>query len=159
MKPPSVDIVRATIEHAPRIVPLMHAFNEAEKIAWRPDTMIEALRRLLREPALGLGVVARERDSAAMVGYGLATFGFDLEFAGRDSFVTELYVEPVRRGLGIGRDLLEAMVRELGEAGANAVHLMVRPENEKARTLYESHGFHEVPRLLMTRLTRPPKRG
>jgi len=150
-----VDILRATIEHEARIVPLMESYNAVEHIPWQPETMIPALRRVLNEPALGLAVVACEPESRAVVGYGLATFGFDLEFAGPDSFVTELYVEPARRRHGIGRKLLEALVQELRAAGANAVHLLVRPENAPARALYERHGFQEVPRLLLTRLLAP----
>jgi len=33
----------------------------------------------------------------------------------------------------------------------NAVHLMVRPENERARSLYESCGFQVTPRIMMTK--------
>jgi ribosomal protein S18 acetylase RimI-like enzyme len=128
----------------------MAAFNEAEAIAWRPDTMLPALRRLLGEPALGLGVVAEDPTTATLVGYALGTFGYDLEFAGADAFVTELYVEPAFRARGLGRALLESVVEEIARAGANAVHLMVRPENRRARALYEQSGFRDVPRLLMT---------
>lgn len=151
MATPHVRIVRAGLEHEAGIVPLMAAFNEAEAIPWRPGTMVPALRRLLSEPALGLGVVAQDPSTAALFGYALGTFGYDLEFAGADAFVTELYVEPAFRGRGVGRALLEGVVEEITRAGANAVHLMVRPENRSARALYERSGFRDVPRLLMTR--------
>jgi ribosomal protein S18 acetylase RimI-like enzyme len=155
----SIEIVRATPEHEGQIAPLMQAYNHVERIPWRPEAMIPALRRVLHEPALGLAVVARDRETARIVGYGLGTFGFDLEFAGPDSFVMELYVEPALRRRGIGRQLLETMVTLLAQAGANAVHLLVRPENREARALYAAQGFEDVPRLMMTRLLAPAARG
>jgi ribosomal protein S18 acetylase RimI-like enzyme len=146
-----VDIALARAEDAAAILPLMAAFNEDEGIAWRPEAMGAALHRLLEDSALGLGLVARDRASRSVAGYALATLGFDIEFSGADAFVTELYVAPAFRRRGIAGDLLDALVARLTERGVNAVHLMVRPENEAARALYESRSFRVVPRLLMTR--------
>lgn len=134
------------------IEPLMAAFNRAEGIAWHPPTMVPALRRLLREPRLGLVLLTHDAHAGAAIGYALATFGFDLEFAGVDAFLTELYVTPDQRGHGVGSRLLLAMLDVLRARGAGAVHLMVRPENETARALYERAGFETVPRIMMTHL-------
>ncbi len=147
----SVDILLAGIDDELGLVPLMAAFNQAEGILWKPESMTAALRRVLREDALGLILVARDRSSTRIVGYGLATFGYDLEFAGRDAFITELFVEPANRGRGLGQLLLDSMVEKLQEHGVGAVHLMVRPENVRARRLYESRGFRVAPRIMMTK--------
>ena len=133
------------------IVPLMTDFNAFEGIGWKPASMVPAFERLLADPAIGFGLVARDRATGAPVGYGLATMGYDVEYGGADAFVTELYVAPSHRGHGIGRMLLDAIVAALEARGACAVHLMVRPENEAARALYAGRGFKTVPRLLMTR--------
>jgi ribosomal protein S18 acetylase RimI-like enzyme len=151
MATPSVAIVPARPEDEHEIIPWMAAFNEGEGIPWRSEPMGAALRRLLLEPALGLILVARDRVSRAIVGYGVATFGYDLEFAGSDAFVTELFVAPAFRGRGVGRDVLDALVQRLRDCGTNAVHLVVRPENARARALYEDRGFRVVPRILMTK--------
>jgi ribosomal protein S18 acetylase RimI-like enzyme len=147
----SVEILRAGIEDEPAIVPLTAAFNRTEGIVWNPETMGAALRRLLREGDLGLILVARERASQAVVGYIMGTFGYDLEFAGPDAFITELFVEPLFRKRGLGRALLDAIIAQLRMSGANAVHLMVRPDNKGARCLYASRGFRVAPRLMMTK--------
>lgn len=147
----SFEIVTASAGDEEAIVPLMAAFNDDEGIVWQPSTMVPALRRLLHEPALGIVLLARERASGAPVGYGIATFGYDVEFSGRDAFISELFVESRNRGRGVGRLLLESLVTTLSGQGINAVHLMVRPENVQARALYESLEFRLVPRLLMTR--------
>ena len=147
----SLDIEPATLEDEPDIVPLMAAFNAHEHITWRPETMTPALRELLQRPELGLMLLARSGDSRACVGYALATFGYDIEFSGHDAFITELFIDSSSRSRGIGQALLEAAVEALRARGVRAVHLMVRPENAKARALYEKHGFSLVPRLLMTK--------
>ena len=155
MESSSVEIGLAGIEHEQGIIPLMAAFNNAEAILWKPDIMIPALRRLLRERDLGSILVAQDPASGVIVGYGVATFGYDLEFAGTDAIITELFVEPSYRGRGLGRELLDSIVKEVQRSGANAVHLMVRPENARARSLYQNRGFREVPRLNMTKLLVP----
>jgi ribosomal protein S18 acetylase RimI-like enzyme len=147
----SVEIALAGVADEREIVPLMVAFNDAEGILWKPESMIPALRRLLGDRDLGLLLVVRDQVSRALVGYGLATFGYDLEFAGADAFITELFVESSFRGRGLGRELLDALVESLRSSGTKAVHLMVRPENERARSLYDGRGFRAVPRVMMTK--------
>src|SRR5215211_7494836 len=100
MEANSLDILCAGLDDEPDLAPLMAAFNQTEGIVWKPESMLSALRRILCGDDLGLVLVARDRSSRAIVGYGLATFGYDLEFAGRDAFITELFVEPANRGRG-----------------------------------------------------------
>ncbi|WP_437715086.1 N-acetyltransferase [Sorangium sp. So ce448] len=149
------EIALARSEDAHDILPLMVAFNEAEGIPWRPEAMIPALHRVLNDKDLGLILVARVGARRPLVGYSLATFGYDLEFAGRDAFVTEIFVEPGSRRRGLGRTLLESTVQHLRERSVNAVHLMVRPDNQRAIALYEGQGFNLSPRIMMTRELTP----
>jgi ribosomal protein S18 acetylase RimI-like enzyme len=146
------EIELATSAQAPEVLRLIAQLYEGEAIPFRAEAMGAALSRLLAEPDLGFVLVARQRESRALAGYGIATFGFDVEFAGHDAFITDLYVEPSARNRGLGQALLDALADGLRERGAKAVHLMVRPENERARALYEARGFNVVPRTLMTKL-------
>jgi ribosomal protein S18 acetylase RimI-like enzyme len=148
---PDYVVESARLHDQDAIVPLMIEFNRAEGIAWRAELMTAALRRLLCEPELGLVVVARDGESRVLAGYAVATFGYDLEFAGRDAFVTELFVsEPLRRQ-GLGRALLASLMDALRARTVMAVHLMVRPDNAPARALYENLGFALSPRVMLTR--------
>lgn len=142
----------ATATEAPELLRLIAQLYEGEAIPFRAGAMGAALLRLLSEPALGFVLVARERVSSVVVGYGVATFGFDVEFAGADAFITDLYVEPHARSRGVGQALLDALTQGLRERGAKAAHLMVRPENDRAQALYEARGFKAVPRTVMTKL-------
>ena len=130
----------------------MRPFNRSEGIPWRPSRVAGALRRLLRDSRLGAVIVAEETATGTLAGYVVATLNYDLEFAGPDAFVTELFVTPGSRGGGLGGRLLAAMTTRMQALGAGALHLLVRPENQPARRLYKRAGFEVVPRLMMTRV-------
>ena len=131
---------------------MMVAFNREERIPFHRARVAPALRRLLREPRLGaVLVLARAAEPRRLAGYAIGTLGFDLEFAGPDAFLTEIFVARHERRGGAGARLIEASMRALQEAGAAAVTLLVRPENVAARRLYTRAGFRELPRLPMVR--------
>jgi ribosomal protein S18 acetylase RimI-like enzyme len=134
------------------LLALMAAFNRAERIPFRRAPVEAGLRRLLRARRLGVVLVAEAAKPRGLAGYAVGTFGFDLEFAGPDAFLTELFVRPRRRRAGLGAQLLEATLDALRDGGARAVTLLVWPENDAARRLYGRAGFEEIPRLAMKRL-------
>src|SRR5206468_11883278 len=74
----------------PRLLEMMADFSVGEGIAPDPRRLRTALGRLLRER--NLGRVWLILEEGVVVGYGVLTFGYDLEFTGRDAFLTELYV-------------------------------------------------------------------
>ncbi len=49
-------------------------------------------------------------------------------------------IVPSRRGKGLGRELLQALLDEAGRSGYTRVSLSVEPDNPALR-LYEQHGF------------------
>ena len=53
-------------------------------------------------------------------------------------------VHPERRGLGLGRMLLGAVIRESQAGRARVVFLEVRAGNVVARRLYRRHGFRDL---------------
>lgn len=56
-----------------------------------------------------------------------------------------LYVRPAFRGLGLGRQLAEAIMDTARIAGYDDVLLDTLDDMEAARTLYEDLGFEEIP--------------
>jgi ribosomal protein S18 acetylase RimI-like enzyme len=133
-----------------RLLEMMADFNAGERIVVDPVAVRVALGRLLDDPSLGrvwLVSVAGE-----LVGYTVLTFGFDLEFAGRDAFITELYLLPSARGRGIGRDTMAAIEAAAAALDVKAIHLGVLPENTAARALYRRAGFEPPPRILLSKV-------
>ncbi|QWW20742.1 ribosomal protein S18-alanine N-acetyltransferase [Schaalia sp. 19OD2882] len=66
---------------------------------------------------------------------------------GVDADVMSVGVAPAHRGRGIGRALVEDLLRAAREAGAERVFLEVRRSNEGAQHLYRAVGFKEIGRV------------
>lgn len=139
----------ATSLDVPLILDMMEDFNRLESIPWRRGPGEAPLRTLLASPGLGFVGVGARGD--ALLGYFILTWGFDLEWGGRDAFLTELYLREEVRGAGHGEHAIAAALATARRHGARAVHLMVRPDNEPAVRLYRRAGFAAPPRVLMTR--------
>jgi ribosomal protein S18 acetylase RimI-like enzyme len=132
------------------LIELMHALYEEDgSTALRPDAAERALRGLLGSPDRGLVRVIEQDGEPA--GYLVLTWGYSLEFHGRDAFIDELYVAPRYRGAGIGRQAVEWAEAVCRTQGAGALHLEVEIDNERAHALYRRSGFSERGRRLMTK--------
>jgi ribosomal protein S18 acetylase RimI-like enzyme len=138
----------ATLDDRAALLPRTRDLNAHEGIAIDLAVLEAALDRLLRDASLG-GAWLIERDGAA-IGYAIVTFGYDLEFGGRDAVLTELWIDPAARGHGAGSSALRLLDPALRAQGVRALHLQVRPENPALR-LYERSGFVASPRVVMTR--------
>lgn len=153
----------------PALVPMMVAFNQHERIPWDPVAEEAPLRHLLRSPELGrvlllfgsgvgsgLGseLAAGQKVNpvdVSPIGYAVITYGFDLEFSGRDAFLTELYLEPGAQGQGLGQQALKLLMSDAKSQGVHALHLLVRTDNQHALSLYRTSGFSAELRMFLTK--------
>ena len=81
-----------------------------------------------------------EMQDPILVGYGGLKMVLD------EADVTNICVHPDYRRLGIGRDLLEAMLAMAGKRGIRRIYLEVRVSNQAAIHMYEEAGFKETGR-------------
>ncbi|HUS27840.1 MAG TPA: N-acetyltransferase [Kofleriaceae bacterium] len=144
----------ATATDLDDILPRTRALNDHEGITIATPQLRAALEKLLGDRSLG-GVwviedAAQPATTATTIGYAIVTFGFDLEFGGRDAWLTELWVDESARGRGAGTTALALLEPELRALDVKAYHLQVREQNPALR-LYERAGFARVPRLILTR--------
>jgi ribosomal protein S18 acetylase RimI-like enzyme len=145
----SIELSVATEADLPAVLEMMADFNRIEGITWDRESGTAPLRRLLAAPELGVvGLLAHAGDH---VGYCVLTWGFDLEYGGRDAFLTEFYLRPEARGRGLGGPAMTRVLALARAHGAAAVHLMVRHENAAALRVYERAGFVSPGRLLLSK--------
>ena len=139
----------ASLADVPSLLPRMRALNELEAIAIPAESLELALRRLIDTPELGAAWLIQ--DDQVTVGYAVITMSFDLEFGGRDAFLTELFVDDAHRGRGVGGAALELLRGEMIAREVRALHIVVRPE-ERLLQFYERSGFVRSPRVFLTRV-------
>jgi GNAT superfamily N-acetyltransferase len=100
--------------------PMMCEFNRLEEIEVEPARCREALETLLGQPDLGR--VFLFESSESVLGYAVLTFNYDLEYAGRDAFLTELFVASPSRGSGYGKHMLHEIESAAAALDVKAVH-------------------------------------
>jgi ribosomal protein S18 acetylase RimI-like enzyme len=120
---------------------MMTDFHSEDRIPWRASDAQRAISELLANEAYGIFWLI-EVDGQS-IGFLVLTFGFSLEFHGRDAFVDEFYIRPEFRGQGIGARVLHQMVGYCGRHCIRTVHLEVEHSNPRVHRLYERAGFED----------------
>jgi len=131
------------------LIALMREFYAVEHLAFDEAVTRVALRQMLRDDALGAVYSIRSGEDVA--GYVVLTFGFSLEFHGRDALVDELYLREEFRGKGLGRAVLEFVEGVCRAEGIKAVHLEVDRVNTRAQEVYRAAGYRDHDRYLLTK--------
>ncbi len=127
----------ATPADAPEIGRLLDQFNtEFGDPTPGPEAIAERAREMLERDEL---VVFLAGEPA--VGIASMLFRVSIWSPTRDAYLEELYVEPPRRGDGLGRALLEAAMDAARERGATRIELNTGETDAAARRLYEAAGF------------------
>lgn len=130
------------------LLPMMAAFNASESIDFNPSQFRAMLDKLIADPQLGAALVF---ENDGVCGYAVVTWNFDLEFGGRDGFLTELWIQPSQRGKGHGRTALAHIEHFARAQSAAALHLGVRHDNAPALRLYETSGYEDLPRRFLSK--------
>jgi ribosomal protein S18 acetylase RimI-like enzyme len=138
----------ATEADIPELVPRSSALQRHENIDVSDAELERALREFLADPRLG--VVFMIEEDSVVVGYTFLSYSYDLEFAGREAWLTEIFIDEAARGRGGGSHALSLLEPELRARGVRAYHLQVRSDNP-AKRLYERAGMTVVPRLIMSK--------
>ena len=89
------------------------------------------------EPPVRLALVAEEAGSSALSGFLVARHmppEWELE---------NIVVAPAVRRMGIGQQLMDALLFQVQQTNSDAIFLEVRDSNVAARRLYEKLGFRE----------------
>ena len=116
---------------------LLYAFNrEFDEPTPAPSVLAERMRQLLDGDDTLVLLAGDGPDGLAVLRLRAAIWS-----AGLESYLAELYVTPARRGQGLGRELMGAVLREARNRGADTMDIGVDQPDAAARRLYESLGF------------------
>jgi ribosomal protein S18 acetylase RimI-like enzyme len=134
---------------ADALLALMRGLYEHDRIAFDEAGARAAFSQLLADDRLGL--VHLILLGGEVAGYVVLTFGFSLEFRGRDAFVDELFVKKESRGRGAGAAAVRFAEDLCRARGVRALHLEVERSNTRAQDLYRRAGFRDHDRYLLTK--------
>ncbi|HKR37312.1 MAG TPA: GNAT family N-acetyltransferase, partial [Steroidobacteraceae bacterium] len=98
------------------------------------------------------GRILTARLDGELVGVAVISFLWTLEHGGPAAWLDEVYVEPSRRGAGIGRQLVEAAMQVARDSGCIALDLEVDAGHEAAERLYERMEFRRHRRVRWVRM-------
>lgn len=115
----------------------MKVDRDCFSIPWSRDSFLMELDSSLSTYVVSV-VVNDESLNEEVIGYG----GFYMVMDQVE--ITNIAVLGERRGQGIGRSILEALIKLAVIGGGKVVNLDVRASNEAAKALYYSYGFKLV---------------
>jgi ribosomal protein S18 acetylase RimI-like enzyme len=131
------------------LVAFMREFYAIDAYPFDEGVARAALAGLVADAALGRAWLIL--DGEAPIGYVVLTFGYSLEFHGRDAFVDELFIRADYRHRGVGTQALRFVEGQCPALGVHALHLEVERTNLAGQALYRKMGFRDHDRYLMTR--------
>ena len=138
----------ANTEDISLLVTLMAEFYAESATPLETARAAEAFAALLGDDRLGkVWLVQAGNDD---VGYVVITFSYSMEFAGRNAFVDDLFIQEPFRGAGLGTAALKEVRAYCVEQGVRAVHLETGRDNAAAHALYRRVGFKVTDRQLLT---------
>ena len=137
------------------LVSLHHGFDPQRFIQAGPGTPAKYASFIESQLVLPDVIVLVAEDEMSLLGYVYAANeGNDyMSLRGPAGVIHDIFVDPARRGQGIGGALLERAIEELGGKGAGLFVLATAYRNEAAQRLFAAVGF----RPTMIEMTQSPR--
>lgn len=130
------------------LIPLIEQFYTLFHYPYETTHHRQMVREFLSNPQLGsLWLV---QYNGTPVGYLALTNGYSFEFGGHYALVDEFFIQEGYRSLGLGRKVLSAIQEQAGQLGLKALHLQTENYNPRAKQLYESLGFQDLNRDILS---------
>jgi ribosomal protein S18 acetylase RimI-like enzyme len=142
----------ADVSDLEALLEFVKAYYDFDQIPYRAERIRTALGILLNDPTLGRVWIIRYGRKA--VGHAILTFGYDLEFNGRQATITELFIVPAYRSRRLGSKMINLIERTCRQLGLGALELQVERDNVRAQSLYRKRGFRAHDRIPMSKMLR-----
>jgi ribosomal protein S18 acetylase RimI-like enzyme len=155
---PVCNIRSCTQNDVEAVVHLVERYWAFEGLAgFRAEVVRSLLSRLLRQPQLGVVLVASRNEEA--VGYLLLVYVFSLEHSGLTAEIDELFVDERARSLGVGSLLLSEAERKASRSGCTNISLQISVTNDQAAAMYGRIGYRQRGYRLLEKDLPAPTQG
>jgi ribosomal protein S18 acetylase RimI-like enzyme len=133
----------------PQLLEWMEQSYKDDALEFNLQIAQSAWDEVFRHPELGTAWIILQQQTP--VGYALLSFGFSLQYKGRDAYLDELYISDDFRGKGIGASTMRFLEDYCRGQGIQAIHLEVARQNLRAQKLYRKAGFQDHDHYLLTK--------
>lgn len=106
-----------------------------------PELCPEDLKQIGSTPGTYIALV---RDQASHMLVGMARLTEVPMFVGSEGAIGDVVVDEKHTGHGIGKVLVQRLIKRASEVGLRRLFLVCWPENEAANRLYRSLGFEQL---------------
>jgi len=144
---------RAVPDDLAVLTELVAEYCQADGHRFDPVVARHGLEPLLTDDTYGavwLIDPVEHHGSRAADGYIVVTWGWSIEIGGLDVVLDEFYVRS--RGRGKGSDALEIIEGDCRRRGAKRIFLETEVANQRARRLYERHGYQADTSIWMSKV-------
>jgi ribosomal protein S18 acetylase RimI-like enzyme len=145
----------ATPSDEPTLLSLMEALAAHDGDTLDEQMALRGLRPFLADPDCRWGVAWLIEWAGEVAGYVVLTYGYSLEYGGREASIDELYLKTGCRGRGIGAGVIAFLIEHCRSQGINALHLEVFDSNTRAYAFYRREGFRERDSRFMSLIITP----
>ena len=141
---------RAIPDDLPVLIELVGEYCEADDHDFDAATARSGLEPLLADDTFGaIWLIDPASNGATADGYIVVTWGWSIEIGGLDVVLDEFYVRS--RGRGKGSDALRVIEAECRDRGVKRIFLETELANERARHLYQRHGYRADDSIWMSK--------
>jgi GNAT superfamily N-acetyltransferase len=137
--PAEVEIAPVTAAQFEELLPLIAAYQRFYEVEEIDEERNRAFFRRFIAPSED-GVLLGAREGGRFAGYACLYWHLSSLRATESVLMNDLFVEPGRRGQGVGRALIEASAEVARERGASHLEWATDPDNHTAQRLYDSTG-------------------
>lgn len=131
----------------PLVITMMEEFYAIDNYPIDANVSRGLMHEFLENEALGRGwLILKDNEP---VGYVIMTLVFSFEYKGRIAFLDELFISPVARGLGFGKQALDFITEQAKALSVKIIYLEIEGHNTVAQQLYLSKGYSIHNRGLM----------
>lgn len=131
----------------PMAIAMMEEFYAIDNYPIDANVSRGLMLEFLENESLGKGwIILKDNEP---VGYAIMTFVFSFEYKGRIAFLDELFISPMARGLGFGKQALDFVTEQAKALSVKIIYLEIEGHNTIAQKLYLSKGYEIHNRGLM----------